>query len=377
MEIKAVALKDEERAFLTVPWLIHKDDKNWIPPLDREINRIFDPSENPLFKLGSAKRWILKKGSQLIGRIAAFDHPKYLGAEKNKSGGIGFFDCFYDHTAANLLFDTAIQWLSERGIDYIEGPINFGEKDRFWGLLAAGFTEPAYGMNYHPPYYKTLFDQYGFKPYYHQYTYERPLAKKLPSGTLAMAEEVMEDPNYTFKSMSSSGEKNMSEYAKAFQQVYNREWEHKKGLKFVTEKQAKKIMGSLEPVLVPDLIWFAYYRSQPIAYFLMIPDMNQVFKQFRGRFGWWERLKLRYNKLKGGPRKTFGLTIGVDSEYQDQGVEGALMLGAQDHMQKLDRWDTIEMTWIVEFNTGMINLMESLGAEHVKTHITYRLPLSA
>lgn len=377
MEIKAVALENEERAFLNVPWLIHKDDQNWIPPLDQEISRIFDPDENPLFKLGNAKRWILKSGSRLIGRIAAFDHPKYLGAEKNQIGGIGFFDCFYNHEAAKILFDTAINWLSERGVQYIEGPINFGEKDRFWGLLTEGFTEPAYGMNYHPPFYKTLFEQYGFKPYYQQYTYERPLDKKLPPKTLAMAEELTEDPHYSFKPMESNDEKNLDWHAKAFQQVYNREWEHKKGFKFITDKQAKKIMGSLQPVLIPDLIWFAYYRSQPIAYFIMIPDMNQVFKQFKGRFGWWERLKLRYHQWMGGPRKTFGLTIGIDADHQDKGVEGALMLAARDHMQKLDRWDTIEMTWVGDFNTPMIRLMESLGAYHVKTHVTYHLPLSA
>ena len=138
-----------------------------------------------------------------------------------------------------------------------------------------------------------------------------------------------------------------------------------------------KIMKSLRPDLIPDLVWFGYHRSRPIAFFIIIPDLNQVFKHFNGRFGWWERLKLRYQQWKGGPRKTFGLTIGIDADYQDEGVEGALMLAAQQHMQALDRWDTIEMTWIGDFNPQMIRLVESLGAEQVNTHVTYYLPLKA
>jgi hypothetical protein len=45
----------------------------------------------------------------------------------------------------------------------MDGPINFGERDKFWGLLTEGFIEPLFGMNYNFPYYKDLFENYGFK----------------------------------------------------------------------------------------------------------------------------------------------------------------------------------------------------------------------
>ena len=377
MKIKAVGFEGEQRAFMVVPWLIHADDAHWIPPLEREINRIFNPQENPLFKLGTAKRWVVWEGSRLIGRIAAFDHPKYLGGSGCHVGGIGFFDCFYNHKAANLLFDTALKWLKARGIEYVEGPINFGEKDRFWGLLTEGFTEPAYGMNYNPPYYQVLMEAYGFQPYYRQYIYERHLSTPLPDPVYSKARAVLEDAHYHFEPMPDGKQATLETYAKAFQQVYNREWEHKKGFNFITFQQAMTIFRTLKAVLIPDLVWFAYHRSRPVAFFIMVPDLNQVFKHFKGRFGWWERLKLRYHQWLGGPRKTFGLTIGIDADHQDQGVEAALMLKARSHMLALDRWDTIEMTWIGDFNPQMIRMVESLGSRHVKTHVTYCLSLSA
>ena len=81
----------------------------------------------------------------------------------------GFFECINNHTAANLLFDTAKNWLQQRGMEAMDGPINFGERNAWWGLLVEGFTPATYQMNYSPPYYKQLFEDYGFKDYFQQY----------------------------------------------------------------------------------------------------------------------------------------------------------------------------------------------------------------
>ena len=104
-------------------------------------------------------RWILKDDEgKLIGRIAAFTNKKY----KNKGddvpvGGIGFFECINNQEAADLLFDNAKHWLIQKGMEAMDGPINFGERDRWWGLITDGFTPPLYCMNYNPPYYITPF----------------------------------------------------------------------------------------------------------------------------------------------------------------------------------------------------------------------------
>ena len=61
----------------------------------------------------------------------------------------------------------------ERGMEAMDGPINFGERDKFWGLLIDGFHEPLYGMNFHAPYYQKLFENYGFQIYFNQLCYGR------------------------------------------------------------------------------------------------------------------------------------------------------------------------------------------------------------
>ena len=158
------------KQFLQVAVAVYKNDANWIRPLDKDINEVFDATKNKTFRFGEAVRWILKddKG-QLIGRIAAFVNKKY----KNKAdvipvGGIGFFECINNQQAADLLFKTAKDWLQQKNMEAMDGPINFGERDKWWGLLTEGFSEPLYCMNYNPPYYSTLFENYGFQLFFNQ-----------------------------------------------------------------------------------------------------------------------------------------------------------------------------------------------------------------
>ena len=139
--------------FIKVNVDLNKKNPNYIRPLDKDIKSVFDLKKNRFLKAGKACRWILKDDDgKLIGRIAAFINPRYKNKrDKHKMGGIGFFDCIDNQEAANCLFDTAKHWLEEQGIEAIDGPINFGERDRWWGLLVEGFHEPPYGLNYNPP----------------------------------------------------------------------------------------------------------------------------------------------------------------------------------------------------------------------------------
>ena len=118
-------------------------------------NRLIHPEHNKSFEHGDCERWILTDNGKDIGRIAAFVIRKVLGGGATElSAGIGFFECINDQVAANLLFDTGKKWLEDQGATYMDGPINFGRRDKWWGLLTKGFElEPNYQCNYNFPYY--------------------------------------------------------------------------------------------------------------------------------------------------------------------------------------------------------------------------------
>ena len=196
-----VEVKDGQtgRDFLAVNRVINGNDPNYIQPLDKDILEVFDVKKNKAFRHGEATRWILKNDDgKLIGRIAAFVNKKY----KNKGddgpvGGIGFFDCINDQSAADMLFDVAKHWLLQRDMQAMDGPINFGERDRWWGLLVKGFEPPIYCLNFNPPYYQGLFENYGFKNYFNQLCFALDVGKRLQEKFYLRHAECTKDPNFS------------------------------------------------------------------------------------------------------------------------------------------------------------------------------------
>src|SRR5574338_270742 len=171
MQLFLVSDSVSVKEFLRVPLIIYKDDPNFIQPLDKDINDVFNPKKNKAFRFGECARWLLKDdGGKLIGRIAAFVNKKYRNkGDEQRTGGIGFFECINDQDAADMLFDVAKHWLMQKGMQAMDGPINFGERDRWWGLVVKGNDiPPMYCMNFNPLYYITLFENYGFKNFFNQ-----------------------------------------------------------------------------------------------------------------------------------------------------------------------------------------------------------------
>jgi hypothetical protein len=170
MQVIEVNSAGHKKDFLLFPKLIYASDANWIQPLNDDIESVFNTAKNKFFRHGECTRWILKNNSnKVVGRIAAFiDKKTVTKNNKQPTGGIGFFECIDDKDVAFKLFDTAKDWLADRGIEAMDGPINFGERDSWWGLLVEGFHEPPYKMNYNPVYYQEFFESYGFKIYFKQ-----------------------------------------------------------------------------------------------------------------------------------------------------------------------------------------------------------------
>lgn len=370
--MKLIEVKNDEqaKAFLDVSEHIYKDDPNWIRPLDQDLNNVFNPKKNKFFRHGSLCRWILEDDNgQAIGRVAAFINKSNANKFDQPTGGMGFFECINDKEAAFKLFDKCKEWLEERGMEAMDGPVNFGERHQWWGLLIEGFTEPCYGMNYHAPYYKELFEAYGFQIYFKQYSYGMKVNAPRPQVYYDRARKVLEDKNYTFKH---ADLKDLDKYTEDFRQVYNNAFGGREGVKPMTKKQAKNLIATLKPVLVDYLLWLGYYKDEPIAMFFMMPELNQYFKHVNGKMNWLGKLKFVWHQWRKTNRKMYGFLFGVVPEHRKKGVEGAIIIEANEVVVPKKRWDDLELIWIGDFNPKMMRIAEHLGAEIVKVHATYR-----
>lgn len=371
MQLIPVHSKKTAKDFLQVHVLINRSDKNWIRPLDKDIEEVFDPKKNKAFRHGECQRWILAdERGQLIGRIAAFVNKKYKNkGDEQPTGGMGFFDCINDQTAANLLLDTAKEWLQARGMEAMDGPINFGERDRWWGLQVEGFQEPIYGMNYNPPYYQQLLENYGFQPFFQQICFAMKVNTRLQDKYYARHAQFAENPDFVAMHLR---KKQLTKFATDFCTVYNKAWAKHGGGKELSKEQALLIFQKMKPVMDEKIVWFAYYKDEPIACWLNLPELNQYFKHMNGRFGVWEKLKFLWLKHRGAVKKFTGIVFGVVPEWQGKGIDSYLIVEGARLIQHQLHYEEFEMQWIGDFNPKMLNIAENLGTYPSRRLTTYR-----
>ena len=371
MNLQQVLTKADEKDFLAVAKVIYHNDPVWVCPLNEDILNPFKPSLNSLFIGGEAIRWVLRDSQDsLIGRIAAFYNQKKSEAEKIPTGGTGYFECINDQHAATLLFDTARNWLQEKGLKAMDAPINFGENDSNWGLLVEGFTQPVYGMPYHKPYYQNLFENYGFKLYFKQYSYHLDLTKKFPERFWKIAEWIGKKPDFSFKPFNwKESEKFIEDVAV----IYNQAWsDFKINFTPLNPADLRLVMKKAKPILDPDLIWFAYYKSEPIAFFIMFPDINQILKKMHGNLNLLNKLRFYYYIKTKTITRIRAQVAGVIPRYQNSGVESGIFWHMNEKMKYKKNFTDLDLSWVGDFNPKMIALYEAVGAKKAKTHHTYR-----
>lgn len=371
MKIVEVCTPQQGREWVTMYYSLYKTDPNFIPHIEADIEKVFDPTKNKFFSHGRATRWLLyNDNSQLIGRVAAFINDRTANAYKQPTGGMGFFECIDNQEAANLLFDTCKEWLKSHGMEAMDGPINFGERDTFWGLLVDNFTDPnIYGMNYNPPYYRALFENYGFKLYFEQYAVKRPMVEA-QQVYFDKSAEIRADPKFKTQNI-----RNMTweQVAHDFMVVYNDAWGGHDGFKEMSLEQTTKMMGKLKPLVDKDIVIFAYYDNRPIAFYVNIPELNQTFRYVNGKLNWLGKLKfVWYHKLLRKSRIMLGIVFGVARDFQGRGVEAALVIHGHYTILPLKRYDTTIISWIGDFNPKMLKLRDNLGFSNWRTWITYR-----
>ena len=370
MQLTEVTEKNTAREFLHVPLLIYKNDHNFIRPLDKDVNDVFDAEKNKAFRFGECVRWVLKDESNiLIGRIAAFINKKYKNkGDEQPTGGIGFFECINSQEAADMLFDVAKSWLMQHGMQAMDGPINFGERDRWWGLVREGYKPPIYLMNYNPPYYVSLFENYGFKVFYNQICWHMPVNTRLDEKFHKQSDKYNALPEYSIIHIN---KKNLKKYSDEFCIVYNDAWAKHEGNKQLSKDVAYKMFTAMKPVMDEDLIWFVYHNNIPIAFWVNLPELNQIFKYLNGKFNFFAKLKYLWLRKKGVCDKFTGIVFGVIPEFQGRGIDYFMITEAAKEIQKKN-YKEVEMQWQGDFNPRILNISKNLGAKKSRVLATYR-----
>lgn len=366
-----VIQKKEVEAFLSLPAKLYRQDPLWIAALDDDVEAVFDPLRNHRFQQGKCRRWLaIGEKGETIGRIAAFVDFKKASSEIRPAGGFGFFECIEDEKVAHRLFNTARVWLQSQNMQAMEGPVNFGETDRFWGLLVEGFQPPSYGMSYNPPFYQYFFESYGFTRLYDQFTNVLDATKPLPERFAKIADWVMQKKDYHFEHFRLHDKE---KYFLDFVEVYNDAWSTFHDFRGMGVETIREAFRQMEPLSDEKIIWFAYYKNEPVSFILCLPDANQILKYLNGKLTLWNKLKFFWYRKTIKVDRLRVVVMGCKQKFQNHGIESALIRCLQNEVLPRKNIREVELAWVGDYNKKMRALHYATGARQSKVHRTYRL----
>jgi GNAT superfamily N-acetyltransferase len=373
--IRPVGSRRELKRFVKVPFHLHRDHPQWVPPLIFERMEFLNPGKNPWFEHGEAELFVAERDGEPVGRISAQVDARWGEFQGGNDGMFGFFETTEDPEVTRALLDAAGEWVAAKGKTRLLGPMDFTTNDEL-GILIEGFErQPMILEPWHPPFYQRLIEAEGFGKTMDLLMWELQFGELKegeafdPSIHVA-AKKALEDEGITIRNMR---KRDMAAEVKRFMDVYNEAWGNNWGFVPITDAEVEYQAKHLKQVLDENWTYIAEKDGEAVGAALTLPDINQVTAKLNGRllpFGW---LKFLLGKPKIDQLRVFAL--GVKHDYRHTGVAAGLYLRHLEEAAKPGGIGGGEMGWILETNKPMNRAMEGMGGKVVKRYRLYERPL--
>jgi len=369
LNIREVGNKQDLMAFIRFPWQIYQGDRYWIPPLIKDHLQKFSES-HPFHSHAKMILFLASKGKELIGRVAGIIDQQYIDYHQEKVGFFGFFESIPDGQVAEILLSKVRDWLKEHGMEKMAGPMNPSTNDEC-GLLIDGFNEsPCLMMPYNPPYYSPLLEGFGLKKAMDLYAYRLEKSFFLEDRLIRIAERSKKkEPQLWVRPINL---RHFNEELKIVKEIYNHAWSRNWGFVPLTDEEINDLAKNLKPLVVPDLVLFAYLGKEPVGFSVSIPDYNEVLKHLNGKVGLLGALKFLYYSRKIKTIRV--MLLGVNQAFRKKGIEGLLYLETCKRGVKKG-YPKAECSWILENNPLMQHGIEAMGGKRYKTYRVYEMPI--
>jgi GNAT superfamily N-acetyltransferase len=375
VSIRPVRTRRELRRFVKVPFSLHRDSPQWVPPLIFDRMQFLDRGKNPWFEHGEAEYFIAERDGEPVGRITAQVDERWDEYQGGSDAMFGFFETAEDPEVAAALLAAATGWARERGRSRLLGPMDFTTNDEVGVLIEGHDLRPYILENWHPPYYQGLIEGQGFGKAMDLLMWELELGslkegERFDPSIHAAAEKALREEGVTIRNMR---KREMANEVGRFTEVYNDAWGDNWGFVPPTDAEGEFHAKTLKQVIDEDWAYMAEKDGEVIGAALTLPDVNQVLAKLNGRllpFGW---LRFLLGKRKIDRLRVFAL--GVKRAYRHTGVAAGLYLKHLETASKPGAIEGGEMGWILETNEPMNRAMEGMGGEVVKKYRIYEKAL--
>ena len=375
VSIRPVRSRRELKRFVKVPFRLHRDHPQWVPPLILDRMQFLNQKKNPWFEHGEAEYFIAERDGEPVGRITAQVDESWDESQGGSDAMFGFLETVDDAGVAGALLDAAAAWAAARGRTRILGPMDFTTNDEV-GILIEGYELRPYILeNWHPPFYRSLLEQHGFGKAMDLLMWELNFGdlkqgESFDPAIHAAAKKALQDEGVTIRNID---KRKLEREMRLFTPVYTDAWSDNWGFVSPTDAEAAFHAKTLKQVLDEDWAYIAEKDGEAIGAALTLPDINQVLAKMNGRLlplGWLHFLR---GKRKIDRLRVFAL--GVKHAYHHTGVAAGLYLKHLETAQKPGAIEGGEMGWILETNGPMNRAMEGMGGKVVKRYRIYERSL--
>ncbi len=362
------------KEFIRTPWSIYNTDPAWIAPLKLE-RRLHFSSLNPFFKHGKWQGWLAYRNGLPVGRISAQIDELHRQIYGQNTGHFGFIEAVEDADVFAALFKAAEEWLLAQGAIQITGPLGFSLNQEC-GLLVEGFEHPPVLMMPHSRHwYGALLEKQGYLPVKDLLAYWVNVDFDAPKIMTALLGRY--GSKITIRTLN---RKNFAAEMVILRDLFNDAWSENWGFVPFTEAEFSELGNSLR-LLVPDeYIQIAEIDGEPVAFIAALPNINEIIRDLNGSLfplGWLKLIRrVRQARMKTGRVPL----MGVRKKFQNKPIGMALAFLTIDRVRHelLARGITeVEMSWILEDNAGMRNILDSIGSKIYKRYRLYQKTLTS
>lgn len=369
LNVEEVKNQKDLMTFIRFPWEIYQGNRQWTPPLVKDLLLKFSP-EHPFRSHSEMILLLARHEEKIVGRIAGIIDHHYIEFHKEKVGFFGFFESIPEARVANTLLQKIADWLKDHGMEWMAGPMNPSTNDEC-GLLIEGFdSPPCLMMPFNPRYYPSLLEGFGLMKKMDLYAYLLEESSFLWDRLDRITQRLRKrEPQLHIRPIQLG---RLDEELKIIKGIYNQAWSRNWGFVPLTDEEINLLAKELKPLVVSDLVLFAYWGEDPIGFSVSLPDYNVVLKHLNGKLGLLGLLKFFYYSKKIDKIRV--MLLGIKPDFQKKGVEGLLYVETFRNGIKKG-YHRAECSWILEENVLMQHGIEAMGGKRYKTYRIYEIPL--
>lgn len=372
LTLSPVTDKQTRNDFVNLPWTVFAADRHWVPPLKLERKDAL-AAKHPVFKHLEWQGFVAYRDGQAVGRISAQIDRLHLERYHDATGFFGYLDALDDAPVFDALFSRAEDWLRGRGMQRARGPFSLNINQEV-GLLVEGFeTRPYFMMGHARPYYAAHVERQGYAKAVDVLAYLISAHFQPPPVMAALFERLRR--RVRIRPLDT---KRKDDDLDLVCDIFNDAWAENWGFVPFTHGEFRTIGHEMLMLIPANFIQIAELDGEAVAFIVLLPNVNEAIADLNGEllpFGWAKLIK----RLKFGYPTTARIPLmGVRRKFHHTRFGPGLALSVVEALRepgKAKGIKEVEMSWILESNDAMKNIIDILGGRVSKRYRLYEKAL--